>query len=61
MFEGDIACPLQCVDKVDSQEDLLGCCKIISQLSNKFKEDLDNVYYKYIYGNIHEQLITRPR
>ena len=56
MFEGDIACPLQCVDKVDSQEHLLGCCRIISQLSTKQKEDLDNVNYEYIYGKIHEQL-----
>ena len=56
MFEDDIACPLQCVDKVDSQEHLMRCCRIISQLSTKLKEDLDNVKYKYIYGNIHEQL-----
>ena len=55
LFKGDNACPFKCTNKIDSQEHILKCDKIILHLDKTQQESLDNVKYEDLFGNFNEQ------
>ena len=54
-FKGDIKCPFQCLNQVDSQEHNLFCKGLVSQLKSKQKTLLESVRCTDIYGTLKEQ------
>ena len=54
MYSDDDICPL-CLNDRDTQQHLLKCPILISNLSVKEKEKLKSVQYSHIYSDINEQ------
>ena len=49
-------CSMKCNTSIDSQSHILNCPKLLLHLNEKQKEDVRNVRYEYLFGNITEQL-----
>ena len=56
LYKGDITCPFKCSNGIDSQEHVLKCHKIVSNMNSYQKMDLNNVKYQDIFANTHKQL-----
>ena len=56
LYKGDITCPFKCSNEIDSQEHVIKCHKIVSNMNSNQKMDLNNVKCQDIFGNTHEQL-----
>ena len=54
-YKNDTICPLQCNTEIDSQEHMLKCHKIRSKLTLVQKDELGQVIYSDLFGNIQQQ------
>ena len=54
-YKSDLMCSMKCKTSTDSQSHVLNCPELLLHLNEKQKEDVRNVRYKYLFGNITEQ------
>ena len=55
-YKNNLMCSMKCNTSTDSQSHILNCPKLLLHLNEKQKEDVRNVRYEYLFGNITEQL-----
>ena len=54
-FKNNLGCYFNCLAEIESQQNIL-CKRLKQEISTKQKDQLSKVSYKYLFGNVNEQL-----